>query len=717
MTIDHEFLGILFPDLNNGFIEVRAIHPFKKPVSKFYPSIEALTADSSVIGNFSQDYNVYIGVCPRQKENGDKGAIKFIWVLWIDMDAKNFSGGKDEIFRRLNSFPIHPTIIVDSGNGFHAYWRLKEPVEIRGDRDVSNVEAYLKALAANLDGDFTSAEIARILRLPGTLNHKDPNFLKSVAVIQLNRDKQYNLGDFDLVLNVLSHQKDQKGNPPGWIAESLSNMQPGNRNATFAQIIGRLHRDGLTQNDIFAVLSPLASQHSFPLEELRNEVDGICKRYPNQAPITGQELNSLNSLASQLHSKKWPDPPRSEAYYGLVGEIVRTIEPHTESDPVAILIQSLIAFGSIIGRSAYFAVEADRHYLNMFAVLVGVTAKGRKGTSWGIVKYIFEGIENEWSFERVQSGLSSGEGLIWAVRDRIEKTESRKDRGKVVGEQKVLVDAGITDKRLLDLESEFASTLRVIGRDGNTLSALIRQAWDTGTLRVLTKNSPAKSTDAHISIIAHITKDELLRYLDKTETANGFANRFMWVCVKRNQVLPDGGNIKSVDFGLIMQKLRTAVNFAKQVTEIKRDESAKDLWHKEYERLSSEKPALQGALTARAEAQVMRLACIYALFDCSEVVCIEHLQAALALWDYSEESVAYVFGDNLGDPVADAILAALRAKREGMSRTEISNLFHRHIGSNQISRALNVLKELGMVEMFTTTTLGRSIETWIAVAK
>lgn len=432
----------------------------------------------------------------------------------------------------------------------------------------------------------------------------------------------------------------------------------------------------------------------------------------------GLQDNSHISLNSQPCSEtNWPAPPRNEAYYGLAGDIVRAIEPHSEADPVALLIQSLIMFGNIIGRTAYFPAEADRHYLNIFANLVGPTSKGRKGTSLGQIKRQFEIIDPEWASNRIQSGLSSGEGLIWAVRDPIEKTEPIKQKGRVVGNQNVLVDAGVTDKRLLDVESEFASTLRVIGRDGNTLSALIRQAWETGTLRVLTKNSPAKATNAHISIIGHITRNELRRYLDKTEMANGFANRFIWLCVKRSKELPEGGRIQTVDFAPIVSRLREAIEFAKQVSEMKRDENAKSLWHKEYSRLSKETPGLLGSLTGRAEPQVMRLACNYALYDCSDVVRIEHLRAALALWDYSESSVAYIFGDNLGDPIADTILSSLRSNLNGLSRTEISNLFKRHIDSTQISRALESLKEMGKVTMNPEFTEGRSKEIWKAVAK
>ena len=141
-------------------------------------------------------------------------------------------------------------------------------------------------------------------------------------------------------------------------------------------------------------------------------------------------------------------------------------------------------------------------------------------------------------------GLSTGEGLIHAVRDPLWKTEAVKIKGKYTGEvQEVLVDGGVQDKRLVCLEPEFGRTLRVAEREGSTLSAIIRQAWDTGNLRVMIRTNGEVATGAHISIIGHITQDELRRELKNTEAANGYANRFLWVAVRRSKLLPDGGQV------------------------------------------------------------------------------------------------------------------------------------------------------------------------------
>lgn len=404
------------------------------------------------------------------------------------------------------------------------------------------------------------------------------------------------------------------------------------------------------------------------------------------------------------------------ALHGIIGDLVRAIEPHSEADPVALLVQALIAYGNTLNRAPYFQAEADRHHMNLNAVAVGETSKGRKGTSWGYVRRVFAAVDPDWASTRILNGLSSGEGLIWAVRDEIVKEEPVREKGRPTGEyQTVVVDRGVTDKRLLVLESEFASTLRVMSRDGNTLSAVIRQAWDSGDLRTMTKNCPAQATGAHISIIAHITKDELCRLMEATEASNGFCNRFLWVCVKRSKALPEGGLFDEATLAPIVQRLHAAIRFGRSAGEIKRDEGARDIWRAVYPSLSEGKPGLLGAVISRGEAQVMRLACLYALQDMSYVVRPDHLTAALALWEYCEASAKYIFGQRLGDPIADELLSALRKHCDGMTRTEIRDWFGRNRKAYEIDRGLTLLAKQGLARMQEEQSGGRPIERWFAV--
>jgi Bifunctional DNA primase/polymerase, N-terminal/Protein of unknown function (DUF3987) len=407
--------------------------------------------------------------------------------------------------------------------------------------------------------------------------------------------------------------------------------------------------------------------------------------------------------ASEPHHKPWPELDGA-ALYGLPGDVVQVFEPHTEADPVAVLANFLCAFGSVIGRGAFAHVGATEHHLKLFVGLVGETAKGRKGESWGPVKSLKEAVDPGWASDRVMGGLSSGEGLIFAVRDEV--------RDERKGEE-VVLDSGEPDKRLLAVEGELAGLLKVMAREGNTLSSTIRQAWDGDRLRTMTKNSPTRATGAHVSIIGHITKAELLRHLSDTEAANGFANRFLWLMVRRSKELPFGGEWKTP--GALVRRLDAAVRFARTPRVVTWGTSARGQWAEVYGPLSEGKPGLFGAVTGRAEAQTLRLAALYAATDQSASIEREHLEGALALWDYAEESARYIFGDATGDPVADAILQALRnAGDTGLTWTEIRDLFKRHQGAERINAALGELLRLGRVERQTEQTGGRPTERWVA---
>jgi hypothetical protein len=404
------------------------------------------------------------------------------------------------------------------------------------------------------------------------------------------------------------------------------------------------------------------------------------------------------------------------AYHGLVGNVVRTISPHSEADPVAIMIQFLVAVGNLIGRAAWYRVERDRHHVNLFAALVGASAKGRKGTSWGWVKEIVNYGFADWSADRVKTGLSSGEGFINEVRDAIVKWDPDAKRWDET-------DPGIADKRLLVNEAEFAGALAVMARHGNTLSPLIRRAWDGEKLATLTKNSPLKATGAHISIIGHITEAELRARLTRTDAANGFANRFLFPLVKRSKLLPFGGDLSDEAVQKLGEKL------AKQIAKIPAGgcqifmtQAAKKSWQTIYAQLSGDKPGLLGAITARAEAQTIRLAVLYALLDEENKelkLDAPHLDAALAVWEYCEASAVHIFGGTLGDPMADEILRALKvAGTAGMTRTDIRDHFGHNQSGNRIGAALTLLANAGRASSEKSNsgmTGGHPKETWFAV--
>ena len=220
----------------------------------------------------------------------------------------------------------------------------------------------------------------------------------------------------------------------------------------------------------------------------------------------------------------WPAAPAEAAFHGPAGEFVLRTEPHTEAHPMALLAQFLVAFGTACGRGAHYAIEADRHYPNEFCVLVGPSAKGRKGIVMGP-----RPPHPHRGRPRLRAGAASPAGSAPARASSPRSATRRRRRSDAPA-----------DKRRLVLEQEFAQVLKVLSREGNTLSPIVRQAWDGDALQTMVRNNPLRASAAHIGIVGHITKDELLRYLTATELANGFLNRFLLIAVDRSKLLPFG---------------------------------------------------------------------------------------------------------------------------------------------------------------------------------
>ena len=321
-------------------------------------------------------------------------------------------------------------------------------------------------------------------------------------------------------------------------------------------------------------------------------------------------------------------------------------------------------------------------------MIVGESSKARKGMSSGPPLRALEQIDPEWSANCIADGLSSGEGLIYRVRNAI--------WGKDKRNEPVIIDPGVEDKRLFVKEGELARMYAAMSREGSTLSQVIRALYDSGTVGTMTKN-PYLTSGAHVSILGHITVEELRQKMSDTDAASGFANRFIFVCARRQRSLPFGGKADPALLAPHIESLQETaglIGAGEFDGEIGWDEEARSLWVAAYDGLLSDAPGLAGKILGRGQPQVLRLALAYTMADHSRVICRAHLEAALEVWRYCADSVRFLFGDRTGDATADRILDAL--KQSDLSRTEISALFDRHKTKREIDAALGRLEADGL---------------------
>lgn len=265
-----------------------------------------------------------------------------------------------------------------------------------------------------------------------------------------------------------------------------------------------------------------------------------------------------------------------------------------------------------------------------------------------------------------------------------------------------------TDRRLLVVEEEFARVLGVARRDGNTLSATMRDAWGSGQLATMTRREPLKATGAHISILGHTTRMEMLKRTEDVEIANGFVNRFLIAAVRRSQLLPSGGALPAAELDALSTTVGATLREIRRFGRLGRTAEAEERWVDLYTIMANDDDGnLAAAATARGEAQTLRLSVAYALLDRSRAIGVDHLEAAYAVWTYCRDSARWLFGNSLGDPVADRIAAALSTAPHGLDRTDLRDLFNRHESAERITTALGLLEVRGLIKLVEQATDGR----------
>ena len=252
----------------------------------------------------------------------------------------------------------------------------------------------------------------------------------------------------------------------------------------------------------------------------------------------------------QLIAKRempWPKLERpGPAYVGLAKKVVDAIEPRSESDPAALLMTFLAEFGNALGDKVYGRAESDFHPGRINVLLVGRTARARKGLAQNNTLKVMEEADDHWHQAHQLHALSTPEGLgRWLTHRRKQCT------GKPF--------CSVPMRAMVTI-IEFSALLRISSRQGNPLSEGIRSLWDGGILQVPTKKAPVFINGAHVSIIGHITAEELTKRITDTDMASGFANRFLFSCVERSKKIP---NSKPLDLEAIGEEVGEALRKAR----------------------------------------------------------------------------------------------------------------------------------------------------------
>lgn len=424
-------------------------------------------------------------------------------------------------------------------------------------------------------------------------------------------------------------------------------------------------------------------------------------------PAIDRHHDNLDPLA--------PPVMAPEGFPPLLRAIVTTATATSEAHPVAVAANVLVMFCALIGRVAYQWIGDALLHSRPYFLVVGKSGKSRKGTAEFTAMRIFRAADellrqrfNIGDRLRIHAGgLSTGEGIGYAIRDGAD------DKG----------DVGVNDKRLVVVEPEFDNVLSHVKREGNTLSAAIRNLWDGRDLEPMSKSgqkSGERASCPHVVIVGHITGFELRVKSTENDAANGLLNRFIILFVHRPKLVPLPEPTPEVRIHHLAAQLADAIAaatggdfHARDKNEIHLSAEARQLWVEQYPQLSRDRDGKGGSLMARAEVYCRMLAMIFCLMDSRREIEPCDLRAALAWVDYWRQSVDYIFrtgGDDTElDPFALQVFEIIRGQ-PGITATELSGVFHRKRSAAEIKGALETLVSMAppLIESRKRPTSGRA---------
>ena len=388
-----------------------------------------------------------------------------------------------------------------------------------------------------------------------------------------------------------------------------------------------------------------------------------------------------------------PDPA---CLYGLIGEVAHAGSETTEANPYAVALNLIAYLSAAVGRGPYMPVGNTWHHARIFGQHVGRTGRGRKGDAVSLVHRIDKALRvlDETIAPQVhRGGLSSREGLVALIHD-----------GYREGKNEV---EPIHDKRLWVIESEFSNVLQQSKRDGNTLSAALRDVWDGVSLKPATKSNRLWASNPHVALSVAITPSELRALMASRELTNGFANRFLLIWAERIKVLPFPKATPQDVVDALAAKVRDVLLFAGADRFVDRDVHRMELTPaaaKRYAELyvgeldDQKAGATVNALLERRAPVLLRLAMLLALTDETFWIDVHHVDAALAWVRYWADSVKFVFASAMDEAgtaqtndAAERIAGYLAARGKATRKQLTVECFQGHATKTQIDAAIDEL--------------------------
>lgn len=413
-------------------------------------------------------------------------------------------------------------------------------------------------------------------------------------------------------------------------------------------------------NDEWETIVIHNSSENLPSPQINNLINMEVKR---------QAIIDWDDDEDAIDNTRVPPVIDPAMFPGLIGDIVTLCCSNSEASPIAVALNSLVYIASLIGPTVYMPLGDEQRLLNLFVLMVGPSGLG-KGTSLKPVDRLFQRVEeclaedlhqqfNEGLSEGIciypslaihRGGLSSGEGLLEAISDNNEPP--------------------VLDKRLLIIEPEFGSVMTMAQRSGNNLSSILRNSFDSQTIKPLTRHNKICVTDPYLCMIGHITGRELTCHSESDMmAANGLLNRFFLVWQQMHRIVPFPDSIDNDAMDSLARRIAASIIEARQSsheTSYRKmkacrrpmgiDDQAKSVWEPYYRSImdSADCDAV-ATLTRRRRLYGRLFSGLFALSDGRMTVNADDMKAAIAWCEYHRQSVIYIFRKTVDQRHAEKI--------------------------------------------------------------
>jgi hypothetical protein len=673
---------------------------------------------------------VYVTVNQTDLKGRKEANIVKVRALFVDLDGSPIQPIKD--------LPedLQPHIIIDSSpNRYHAYWLVN-------NCELTQFTPLQQALAAKFNGDKNVCDLPRVMRLSGFSHNKGESFITRINTMQDNL-YPYSVNKLIVGLGLTQEPIPDKPTPDRYSPNNTYNSIDDDftiglpptadvitdlKNAlSFLSCEERVDwiRQGMRLKSLGDAgkeiwLAWASKSAKFDRDDALHTWEGLeanrtdYKAIFNEAKANGW-VNPLSNTSDKRQDhdnnniETHRNAPRGNAamLYGIFGEFGRAAAKDTEVNPYAAAMNLMIFISASVGRGIYFYIGNDIHHVRLYGLHIGRSSRGQKGGAHSLLNRVIKVIaENDFDLllpSRHTGGLSSKEGLAALIHD-----------GYMQGKEEV---APITDKRLFIRESEFSNVMHQAARNGNTLSAGLRDAWDGVGIQPATKLKGTWASHPHIAIAGACTPIELLALTTKNDVSNGFLNRFIIFWAERTKLIPFPQCTHIDTVNLLATKINAIIQFAKGDYVWNKNPSLASEDNRQIT-LSDDAKRTYGALyinvfpkyndgdnvaalTERKAPYLLRMAALFAISDFSLVIEEWHINAAYEWVKYWHESVKFIFNDaaeevknNEISDHASKIVSYLASKDKGYqaTRTELSKtVFSGHLDSKALDEALNTL--------------------------